>query len=709
MGYDFEGSCGLKSGSDKRQGVQLCPELLAPAGQVESFWAAVENGADAVYLGLKQLSARASATNFSLEELAVLLPFAHKRKVSIYVAVNSILTAGDVPRTLDLLQALADLKVDALIVQDPGIFFLSRQFFPALRLHASTLMAIHNHAGVNQLERMGAQRVVLARELDLKEITEIATRTTVELEIFVHGALCYSYSGLCLASSFRGGHSGLQGRCVQPCRLPFKQGRKEGFYLSCNDLCLLPRLPDLKNLRIAAFKIEGRMKSADYIAKVVRAYRLVLDATPKNEKDALLQARDMLAKSPSRRLTVGYFADNPSAEILSPHRSGSSGQWVGTIKRVEGQQMLVVLRHDLHPGDRMRPEASQGKERQAFTVSEVFSEEGRPVSFGRAGEKVLLAAKTELRREERLMRVGTREKSPGGAWQRIRNEVPAGESFGRKFRQPADFRLGWPHPASSEAKSGETLIIKIARTGDLNEAFQSPARWVILSATRANLERLAKQRFSVDQKQRFAWSLPTLLAEKEDEYYRLAAHWFCERGFRAWELNNWGHFDFFETREGLNLIAGFRFNVRNPAAMAELAQAGCRWSVLSLEITREELQQLGQDSLSTIPVISLYSWPPLFTSRLAPGLAEGKPMRTPREETHLFEKKGAGSVIYADRPVNWLDELPVLRGYGFRSFLLDLSDGPADRLPKLDRLLQGCREARGEQPLSLFNFDRRPW
>ena len=156
-------------------------------------------------------------------------------------------------------------------------------------------------------------------------------------------------------------------------------------------------------------------------------------------------------------------------------------------------------------------------------------------------------------------------------------------------------------------------------------------------------------------------------------------------------------------------MAGFRFNVRNPAAMAELAQAGCRWSVLSLEITREELQLLGQDSLSTIPVVSLYSWPPLFTSRLAPGLAEGKPFRTPREETHLFEKKGAGSVIYADRPVNWLDELPVLRGYGFRSFLLDLSDGPADRLPKLDRLLQGCREARADQPFSLFNFDRRPW
>lgn len=256
------------------------PELLAPAGQVESFWAAVEHGADAVYLGLKQLSARASATNFTLEELAVLLPFAHRRKVSVYVALNSILTAGDIPRTLDLLQALDDLKVDALIVQDPGLFFLVRQFFPDLRLHASTLMAIHNHAGVAQLGRMGARRVVLARELNLREIAEIARQTTVELEVFVHGALCYSYSGLCLASSFRGGHSGLQGRCVQPCRLQFKQGRKEGFFLSCNDLCLLTALPELKRLRIAAFKVEGRMKSADYLAQVVRAYRLVLDAPP---------------------------------------------------------------------------------------------------------------------------------------------------------------------------------------------------------------------------------------------------------------------------------------------------------------------------------------------------------------------------------------------------------------------------------------------
>ena len=683
---------------------------MAPAGQVESFWAAVENGADAVYLGLKQLSARASATNFSLEELAVLLPFAHKRKVSIYVAVNSILTAVDFPRILDLLQSLADLRVDALIVQDPGIFFLARQFFPSLRLHASTLMAIHNHAGVSQLGQMGARRVVLARELDLKEINDIANQTVVELEIFVHGALCYSYSGLCLASSFRGGHSGLQGRCVQPCRLQFKQGRKEGFFLSCSDLCLLPRLPQLKKLRIAAFKIEGRMKSADYIAQVVRAYRLVLDAPPQKEKEALLEARELLARSPSRRLTLGYFADNASVEILSPHRSGSSGQWVGTIKRVDDRRILVALRHELRPGDRLRPEASEGKERQAFTVSEMVSEVGVPISLGRSGEKVLLAVKSELRLGERLIRVGAREKSPGGAWQRIRNEIPAGEPFSRKFRQQELLRRGWPELSAARPDSGETLMVKVPHVGDLAEAFQSQARWVLLSATRPNLERLAKHRFTVPQKQRFVWSLPPLIAEKDDRYYRLAVSWFCERGFRSWELNNWGHFDFFPDRETLNLMAGYRFNVRNPAAMAELALAGCRWNVLSLEITREELQLLAQQNpLSTIPVVTLYSWPPLFTSRLVPKLEEGRPFRTPREETYFFEKRGGRSLIFADTPVSWLDQLTVLREYGYRCFLLDLSDGPKERLPDLGRLLRDCHEARAEQPFSLFNYDRRPW
>jgi U32 family peptidase len=495
---------------------------------------------------------------------------------------------------------------------------------------------------------------------------------------------------------------------VQPCRLQFKQGREKGFFLSCNDFCALLLIPQLKRLRIAAFKIEGRMKSADYIAQVVRAYRLVLDAPPEREKEALSEARDLLARSPSRRLTTGYLADSSRTEILSPHRSGSSGQWVGTIKRVEGKRILAALRHELLPGDRLRPESSEGKERQAFTVSEIFSEDGKPLAFGPAGKKVGLACKLDLQQDERLIRVGTKGKSLGGGWQRIRNEIPAGWPFHRKFLRNEDARSVLPRHDSTEHKDGETFIVKVARSEDLTRAFESPAARVMLTATRPNLERLAKQRLSADRKRRFVLSLPPLIAEKDDRYYRLAVRWFCQRDFHAWELNNWGHFDFFENRQGFNLFAGFRFNVRNYAAMAELALAGCGWSALSLEITREELQLLGPGPFSTKPVVTLFSWPPLFTSRLVPKLDEYKPFRTPRDETYYYEKMGGNAFIYADRPINWLDHLPALRSYGFRCFLLDLSEGPHGQMPNLERVLQSCRESRADKPFSLFNLDRRP-
>ena len=206
------------------------PEILAPAGNIESFFAAVQNGADSIYLSLKKFGARAMASNFSMEELSTIIPFAHGRGLRIYVALNSQIAADELPEVLDTLNCLATLGPDALIVQDAGIFHLVRRHFPSLRLHASTLAGVHNSAGVKALQKMGADRVILARELSLGEIERICSGTEAELEIFIHGALCYSYSGSCLASSFRGGRSGLRGECVQPCRLKFRQGEKGGFF-----------------------------------------------------------------------------------------------------------------------------------------------------------------------------------------------------------------------------------------------------------------------------------------------------------------------------------------------------------------------------------------------------------------------------------------------------------------------------------------------
>lgn len=683
-------------------------ELLAPVGHIESFFAAAENGADAVYLGLKRLSARASATNFSLEELSSLIPYGHGRNVRVYVALNSLITAPELSGVLDILQSLSDLDVDGVIVQDPGMFFLVRRFFPKIKLHASTLATIHNHAGVNQLECMGARRVVLARELNLEEVERIAASTKVELEIFVHGALCYAYSGLCLASSFRGGHSGLQGRCVQPCRLRFQQGKKDGFYLSCSDLCALPLMPRLKKLRLAAFKIEGRMKSADYIAQVVKAYRLVLDAVPEREAEAVAQGQEWLLQSPSRRLTTGFFSKDPDAEILNPHRSGSSGLWVGTVKAVTRNKAAVALRHDVHPGDRLRPESLQGKEKEVFEVSQIMTSDGKPLESGRAGETVYLVCGTEVSPEERLFKIGAKTGSPAGLRQKVRRAAGQSLSFRKSFPGRKDIAENWPAPAVNPAKAAETLILKIGRAQDLSKAFQSPAHWVMLTATRDNLEKVARLRLIPAQKKRFIWALPVLIAEKETDYYRSALEWYREKGYLSWEVSNWGHFDLLGKGDDLRLIAGCRFNARNPAALAALAEEGCRWSVLSLEITGDELKLLPSQPLSSIPIVSVYSWPPLFTSRLIPALQEERPFRTPRKDVYLLRKQGRQSLIYADHPVNWLEQLPFLRSLGYRYLMLDLSDGPTDPGKDMEQVLSGFKRMRADEPYSLFNLDRKP-
>lgn len=683
-------------------------ELLAPVGHIESFFAARESGADAVYLGLKQLSARAQAANFSLNDLAWLLPYARKHQVKVHVALNSLITAAEVPATLDLLQALSDLRVDALIVQDPALFYLGR-YFPKLRLHASTLMTIHNHLGVNRLHKLGASRVVLARELTLAEIKQIAAKTAVELEVFVHGALCYSYSGMCLASSFRGGHSGLQGRCVQPCRLRFQQGRKEGFFLSCNDLCALPMLPQLKQMRLAAFKIEGRMKSADYIARVVKAYRMVLDAGADEEQQAVAEAREWLMQAPARRLTAGFLKADNSDEVLTPHRSGSSGLWIGTVKTVEDGSAVVSLRHDLEPGDRLRPESTEGKEKPAFTVTEIFSPDGKLLPKGEAGSLVVLPAGTPVERRERLFRVSIKAKAWRQGWADIRNEIRHGLSFQSKFPAKAKARVREEWSAAAPAKpAAETLIIKVSTYADLLKAFQSPAAWVLLTASRSNLEMLVRKKLVPADKGRFGWSLPPLLLEKEIDYYRAAVGWYQGKGFRTWELNNWGHFELLERDDRLQLIAGFRFNLRNVAALAQMHQAGCRWSVLSLEATREELQQIGREKTGGTPIVTVYAWPPLFTSRLIPRLNEEKVLVSPRKEIYHYRKSADHAYIYADRPLNWMEKRPTLTAYGFRHFLLDMSDGPRTQAANFERLLHGFQRQRADEPYSLFNFEREP-
>lgn len=347
------------------------PELLAPAGSLEAFFAAMESGADAVYCGLKEFSARAKARNISMTDLEGMLAYARNLDRRIYVTVNTLIREEELPRLAETLAGLEALDIDGIILQDLGVWKMARDHFPGLRLHASTQMTVHNAAGIRTLERMGFKRAVLARELTLDEITAIRRETTLELEHFIHGALCFCYSGQCLFSSWLGGKSGNRGRCAQPCRRRYRYRQKEGYYFSPNDMSVIDLLPELQQAGVGSFKIEGRMKSAEYVANVVSAYRMVLDASPAQKKQTLLAAKERLKQSFGRLPTKGFLPGPKPTDIAIPSLKGATGRFLGEVSAVRGGDITFKTRDRLHLGDRIRIQPKSDQAGTAFTIKEL--------------------------------------------------------------------------------------------------------------------------------------------------------------------------------------------------------------------------------------------------------------------------------------------------------------------------------------------------
>lgn len=352
---------------------RLTAELLAPAGSLEAFFAAMESGADAVYCGLQSFSARAKAKNFSLDDLSAMTRYAHERQRKLFVTMNTLVKEEELPLLIDNLAAVEEADVDALIIQDLGVWRTAREHFPNLALHSSTQMTVHNSAGVKQLEQMGFERAVLARELTLPEIEHIRSQTQMELEHFIHGALCFCFSGQCYFSSYLGGKSGNRGRCTQPCRRRYNYRGKPGYYFSPNDLSAIELLPALQDAGVSSFKIEGRMKSAEYVANVVTAYRKMMDAPPAQRQDVLKQARVLLKQSFGRTPTKGFLAGSQPADLATPALRGSTGRYLGEVTRSQGNKLYFKSRDGLHVGDRIRIQPGSDKVGTAFTLKQLWA------------------------------------------------------------------------------------------------------------------------------------------------------------------------------------------------------------------------------------------------------------------------------------------------------------------------------------------------
>ncbi len=337
------------------------PELLSPAGSMESLKAAVNNGCDAVYLGGKQFSARQYAGNFDLNELEEVCDYCHLRGVKVYVTVNTIYKDEELKGFLEYIKALYEMGVDALILQDAGAARLVRKHFPDFPLHASTQMTCNSLADVKHWESEGFCKIVLSRELSIEEIKHITENTEAEIETFVHGALCVCYSGQCIMSSMLGGRSGNRGRCAQTCRLPYTlyrgtENMEEGYLLSPKDVMTVNILPQLIEAGVASLKIEGRMKNPEYVAGVTSIYRKYIDQYFEDPENYEVDSADVKALQQLFNrggFTDGYYTSFAGRNMMSIERPKPWGLKVGIVDKYLPKQKKVTIRtrEPLVPGD----------------------------------------------------------------------------------------------------------------------------------------------------------------------------------------------------------------------------------------------------------------------------------------------------------------------------------------------------------------------
>ncbi|MGM0502531.1 MAG: DUF3656 domain-containing U32 family peptidase, partial [Bacillota bacterium] len=384
------------------------PELLAPVGNWNSLYAAVQNGCDAIYVGGKEFNARNRADNFSVSELKEVIDYAHIRGVKVYITMNIVYKEQELNQVLGFVKKIYKQGADAVIVQDLGIAKLISEFFPDIELHGSTQLNIHNLAGAKMLEDLGFSRVILARELSLTEIKEINDNTTLEVETFVHGALCISYSGQCLMSSLIGGRSGNRGRCAQPCRMPYtlidrdsqeiiSEEFSEQHLLSPKDINTLDLIPQLIEAGIASFKIEGRLKRPEYTALVTKTYKKYIDQYFHDRDNYEVQEQDhqQLAQLFNRDGFVpSYYQGQENLDLISYQRPKNWGVKIGEVVNYDFQtkKCKIELEKTVNQGDGLEIWITEGNNipltlseedrlRKEFVVVKVNKpvQEGSPV------------------------------------------------------------------------------------------------------------------------------------------------------------------------------------------------------------------------------------------------------------------------------------------------------------------------------------------
>jgi putative protease len=661
-------------------------ELLAPAGSPEALDAAAAEGADAVYLGLKSFNARMRSANFSYSQFESVLKSLHAMGRKLYVTVNTVFEQREADRVYQLLKYLDGLGPDGIIVQDFGIAAMVRDCFPSLKLHASTQMNIAGARGANALSRHGFSRVVLARELSLEELRDCRAGTNMELEVFVHGALCISASGLCLFSSYLGGKSANRGMCTQACRRYYRRDDEGGYYFSPGDLQLIRRLPELAAAGINSLKIEGRMKSAEYVGTVVSAYRLVLDALASDSGEEEIskkieEAAVILCNDFARTKTEFYFAGTPGKPApgwLISSQDGGTGIPLGTIQKVRGsgagRRGLLSAGPLPQPGDSVRLHSAEDGERQSHKISAVEEPEGEaglwisiPDGFGPGDRVYLIQTRSMSKRYPPLISGPVSRRVPG------RDMAPE-KTLSPQDRKNAGAGLLFP----------EGFYVAVPRVEDLYMLQSARPIRVLLNLNRRNAAKLLgkdgqKKEALPFNKGEIILRLDPYFPQGEEGFLGETIGALLEEGYRQFMVNNPGHFSCFRGggRGILGLIGGPYLYTFNRWAASFVSSLGAGYLVSPLENNRQNLEKTIDPPYRHRVFITVFAWPPLFRIRAGLGdLYDFGPFSDNQGEEFRLSSAEEGALVYPRRPFSIVDKAPFLREAGFSRFILDLCGSP---------------------------------
>ena len=617
-------------------------ELLLPAGNIECFFAAIEGGADAVYLGTKNFNARQRAKNFSYSDIFNIVKYAHSKNVKVFITLNTLIKNTELSELIKTMSILSEIKPDALIIQDLAVANLAKKYFQNIKIHTSTQLAAHNSLDCLFWEKQNFERVILSRELTKSELTKISQKSKIQKEIFVHGALCYSFSGHCLFSSYLGGNSANRGQCTQVCRRNFISENKKFTYFSLKDLQLIEHVPYLNHLNINSLKIEGRMKTPEYVYNVAKAYRNFIDNFSELEN-----SKNILKNDFAREKTEFFWGENLSDSVTN---TSGIGILLGKIFNINQTSFQIKTDYKIDKNSKLRLRNSDDNNSEYIKIYGIKSTEN--------GVEILCDT-TNFQNNSDLYLVGTTDFKVNNSFENFQN---------KKFYPPDDKSVAKIincNSAKGKISDKQQLYLRLSNLDYLNKFNFNDFAFILLKIKEINFNKIFINTIIRKNKSKIIIELPKFISENKLDFYKEFIKQCIDYQLNNFSISNISQIQILP--KTANVFSNENIYIINDLAINFVRNNGISEYIYPYENDFPNLIS-GKDRFGIIPI---YYKPELFYSRV--------PIKTNKiifdENKNCYNKLifNGFTIITDSEAVSLTHFINKFQVKGFNKFLIDFS------------------------------------